>query len=105
MIDKETAREIAAAFVAKLKPVNNDPLVIADSSTEECDVGWVFNYVRKKLLETNDPRYKTAGNDPILVDKTDGALYLCVGPYPPEQSTLKFRQDKRSLPRLSPPRG
>jgi hypothetical protein len=73
MIEKDLARRIVLDYIKRLNP-ENDELLLLDGSTLEKPYGWVFFYNSRKYLESGDFRYRLAGNSPILVKRSDGAL-------------------------------
>lgn len=101
MIDKTTARDIVSRCLSSLAEHDeNDPWVIWDEYTEEYDIAWVF-YWTKESIFLGKARNLITGNNPILVDKQTGFLFLIEVSAPPKFSVEKYRKDKNSLPRLT----
>jgi hypothetical protein len=61
----EEAREAAVAHLA----VNEVPVVLVDSNTEEFDAGWVFYYQSARYVMTQRLEDMLAGNAPIFVPR------------------------------------
>jgi hypothetical protein len=57
-------------------------IIIVDEATIERPWGWVFFYTSRKWHETRDVRYALAGNAPLIVDKTQGDIYVTGTAYP-----------------------
>jgi Immunity protein 35 len=55
----------------------DDSFVIIENRTTERSFGWIFFCNSRKFLETGLPRYRLAGNGPIIVNKIDGTVRLC----------------------------
>ncbi|WP_293304154.1 YrhB domain-containing protein [Pedobacter sp. UBA5917] len=51
---------------------DDDSLIVLSDDTIERDTYWVFFYVNRKYLETNDLSNIVAGNSPIIVNKLTG---------------------------------
>ena len=101
-LGRKEAHDLVATYLKSLgrDPHSGDTYEIRGDLTEEHGDAWIFYWGFRRWVRTRNPRYAGAGTDPILVDKLTGLLHLCVGPYPPRHSLTKWRNDKRSLPRL-----
>lgn len=103
MITREEARMLVDQYLASMWPQRQDgPRVVWDEQTEDYSSCWVCYWVLKKYLETRERQYRTGGNYPIIVDKTDGSLYG-TGFRPIEEYVALFNVDKTSLKRLVVP--
>ncbi len=71
IINAEQALRVAEAEVAK----SRHGMAIVKDQTLEYEFGWVFIYVPRKYLETNDPQYAVPGNGPLVVNR-DGSIAL-----------------------------
>ena len=76
MIDREKARELAMAKIRSRWSVRDDEPSIADDATKEEDFGWVFFYNSKRFHQTNEFRFRLAGNGPVIVDKRSGEVSM-----------------------------
>ncbi len=54
--------------------ISADPFVVVEKSTIEKPFGWVVFYISKQFLDTGITRYRLAGNGPVFVNKTTGAI-------------------------------
>lgn len=75
MITREQAMQLAADHLKALSAGCPEQFALATEHTIECDRCFVFFYNTKRFLETEDDRYRLAGNGPILVSKLDGYLH------------------------------
>jgi hypothetical protein len=101
MITREEARTLVDQYLASKWPDAEDgPRVVWEEQTEEYVNCWVCFWVLKKYLDTRDRHYRTGGNYPIIVDKTDGSLYA-TGFRPVEEYVAIFDTDKSRLKRLT----
>lgn len=100
MIDRDTAKNLVLRFLSTLPEKNGSEWAVEDDKTEEFDVGWLFCWTLRKFIGRAGHRPGMVGNNPILVDKTDGSLYSWSLLEPFDQVLEKFRNDKGSLPRL-----
>jgi Immunity protein 35 len=61
--------------VAAMTPAfPSDSWLILDDATIERDWGWVFFYDSKLHHDTRDFQYAVAGNAPLVVRRSDGAV-------------------------------
>lgn len=67
------AQEIAEQ---ELRRWPHHQFVVDESRTQEYPFGWVFLYVPRQYLETNDPRYAVPGNGPIIITRTGQVDFL-----------------------------
>jgi Immunity protein 35 len=51
-------------------------LVLLEEKMLELDFGWGFFYQSRAYLESRDFRDALLGNAPLIVDKSDGSLYV-----------------------------
>jgi hypothetical protein len=101
MITREEGRILVESYLASTLPaVEDGPRVVSEEHTKDYPGCWVFFWVRKKYLETKDPQLRIGGNYPVIVDKTDGALYA-TGFRPVEEYVEIFNTGKSKLKRLS----
>jgi hypothetical protein len=76
MTDFETAKQIAARAISKIKVAPGIELVLLEDKIIERPFGWVFRYNSKKFLETGDYRDSVLGNAPLIIDRRDGSVHL-----------------------------
>jgi len=58
---------------------------------DEHDFGWVYFYDGSLHVETGNVRDAIAGNAPLIVDRTDGKLYITGTAHPIEHYLQEFR--------------
>ena len=63
---------------------------------DEHDFGWVYFYDGSIHLETGDVSDAVAGNAPLIVDRTDGKLYITGTARPIEHYLAEFRRGNRT---------
>ena len=63
---------------------------------DEHDFGWVYFYDGSLYLETGDPGYSVVGNAPLIVDRTDGKLYITGTAQPLDHYLAEFRRGNRT---------
>lgn len=86
MIDRATARRIAAEYIQEGKPQLSGCLesklapsftpVIVDSATLEREFGWVFFYNSEEHQTTGDFRSALVGNAPLIINREDGSIHV-----------------------------
>jgi hypothetical protein len=84
------------AFGSALPQYKNRPkheLVIVEE--REYDFGWTFFWNTKKFVETGDHKYGLIGNAPIIVDRTDGKLYVTGTAHPLDHYLAEYRRGLR----------
>ncbi len=67
---------------------------------KEYDFGWVFYWDSSDYVRTKDINHALGGNVPVLVDRSDGGMYLASGFGPLRFHPDRFRADKQSLLRI-----
>lgn len=95
MIDKKTARRIAADYIGEgsLRPEGFTP-VILDEETIERSFGWVFFYQSREHLETGDLSSMLAGNAPLIVDREDGSVHVTGTAEPVELYLARYERER-----------
>jgi hypothetical protein len=63
---------------------------------DEHDFGWLYFYDSTRHVETNDVRDALVGNAPLIVDRTDGKLYVTGTAHPVEHYLEEFRRGNRT---------
>jgi hypothetical protein len=74
-IVKDQAQRIALQYVKSKEAEMGCELMLIEESTMERDFGWVFFYDSKDHIETGDFSHAIAGNVPIVLTRSDGALH------------------------------
>ena len=74
MITLEEAMQIAQKTITKLAIDSKIDILISEKIV--FDEGWAFFYNSKEFLEKGDKMWRLLGNNPFIVDKLDGAVYL-----------------------------
>ena len=64
-------------------------------SEREYDFGWVFFYNTKEYVDSGDPVLGLVGNAPLIVDRTDGQLYVTGTAHHLEHYIEEYRQGTR----------
>ena len=64
-------------------------------SEREYDFGWVFFYNTKEFVDSGDPVLGLVGNAPLIVDRTDGQLYVSGTAHPLEHYIEEYRKGIR----------
>ena len=75
MIVLEQAREIAIQEITKILG-NPNSFGLIDSATIERSYGWVFFYQSRSYLGSGDELEMFAGNAPLIIARTDGAVTI-----------------------------
>ena len=88
-ISKDQAEKIALQYVKAKEAEIGCELMLIEASTMERNFGWVFFYDSKNRIETGDFRYAIAGNAPIVITRSDGAIHE-TGTALPLESYLEF---------------
>lgn len=70
-------------------------LVVA--RVEEHDFGWLYFYDSSAHIETGAASETLTGNAPLIVDKSDGKLYITGTAHPIEHYLQEYRLGKRTL--------
>lgn len=63
---------------------------------DEHDFGWVYFYDGSVHVETGDVKDAVVGNAPLVVDRTDGKLYITGTAHPIEHYLQEFRRGNRT---------
>lgn len=100
-IDRETAKSRAQRYLSAVPRQFDGDWVILDHRTQEFDVAWMFWWTHESLAMPDTRGTGTVGNYPILVDKSDGTLYVWTLLEPLDRLLETIRHDKSSAPRLS----
>jgi hypothetical protein len=87
---KDEARALALSYVRNREAKAGCDLVLLDSETIEKGFGWVFFYDSKEHAKTGDFRYALAGNAPVVVTRTDGAIHETGTALPLEKYLERF---------------
>lgn len=74
-INRDQALKIALGHVKNKEIEAGCELMLIEEHTMERAFGWVFFYDSKAHIETGDFRYAIAGNAPIVVTRSDGAIH------------------------------
>jgi hypothetical protein len=107
MTDLVTARQQVTEYLRQVEarmdsfgsalPRNTDrpkhQLAIVEE--REFEFGWMFFYNTKKFAETGDHLYALGGNAPLIVDRTDGELYVTGTAEPLEHYLDEYRRGVR----------
>jgi hypothetical protein len=64
---------------------------------DEHDFGWVYFYDGSMHVETGKVSDALVGNAPLIVDRTDGKLYITGTARPIEHYIEEFRRGKRTI--------
>lgn len=63
---------------------------------DEHDIGWVYFYDGSLHVQTGDVLHAIAGNAPLIVDRSDGKLYITGTAHPIEFYLQEFRRGVRT---------
>ncbi|WP_293788532.1 YrhB domain-containing protein [uncultured Pedobacter sp.] len=80
----DLVREELEAYLNKKYKYVDDSLIVLGDDTIDRDQYWVFFYVNRKYLETNDLSDIVVGNSPIIINKLTGEKYTTGTVYPVE---------------------
>jgi hypothetical protein len=64
---------------------------------DEHDFGWVYFYDGSMHVETGKVIDAVVGNAPLIVDRTDGKLYITGTAHPIEHYLEEFRRGNRTI--------
>ena len=104
MIDFQKAQRIIAERLVKMERDMNDfgsalpdhkdkpYLHLVVTETIEYEFGWVFVYNAREYVETNNIQHALVGNEPLIVDKDDGQVYITGTALPLEQYIEQYRK-------------
>jgi hypothetical protein len=95
LIDLDAAKRIVNAYLTEL----NYPGGLAIALVKEYPCGWMFYWNSAEYVRTQDGNHAIAGNVPVLVDRSDGALYS-LGPIRQRYDPERFPVGKEQLRRL-----
>lgn len=73
---KPEAEALAVAHLQAATGFDQHQYTIDSRHTIEASFGWVFFYNARAFLETGDRAYALAGNAPLIVDRTTGAVVV-----------------------------
>ena len=108
MITRQQADQIAAAWLDSHEVAAIDfesPLPRHDERriqklvvvrVDEHDFGWVYFYDGSVHIATGNVSDAVAGNAPLIVDRTDGKLYITGTARPLEHYLVEFRRGNRT---------
>jgi len=63
---------------------------------DEHEFGWVYFYDSSLHVQTGKPSDALVGNAPLIVDKTDGKLYITGTTHPIEHYLQEYRRGQRT---------
>ena len=104
MITAQVAHQIVSEYLAKIERRINEfgsalpesdsrpHIHLAISRMVAHDFGWVIFYTTKEYLETQDANYALGGNAPLIVDRSDGQLYVTGCAHSIEYYVDQYRQ-------------
>jgi hypothetical protein len=75
-IDLAAARSKVAALIATVKPPGKYPWQIRDENPRDLDGFWLFSWAVRSDFWPKRKWAPTAGNSPIAVRKSDGAMFM-----------------------------
>jgi len=89
-----TITEALTAVSQKLEQMSppDDSFVVVEKHTIEKPFGWVFFYNSKRFLETQEFRYRLAGNGPVIVDKYRGSVQFFGAGKPLEEILAEYEK-------------
>ena len=64
---------------------------------DEHDFGWVYFYDGSKHVESGEMSDAVFGNAPLVVDRTDGKLYITGTAFPIDHYLQEFRRGIRTI--------
>ena len=94
MVDEATAKTIAAQEINRTYQGEFGPLVILGEHTIEKEYGWIFFYSTQRYAETGDIQYALAGNGPLIVERSDGAVHRFGASRQPDVIIREFELDR-----------
>lgn len=107
MITRQQADQVVTAWLESHEVASIDfesPLPLHDQHrvqklvvvrVDEHDFGWVYFYDGATHVETGNPKDAVLGTAPLIVDKTDGKLYIAGTAHPIEHYLAEFRRGNR----------
>ena len=109
MIDITTARQRIMDYLRRVESRMNSfgsalpgyrdrpkcHLVIADE--EEYEFGWAFSFTTKEFMDSGDHEHALGGNAPVIVDRSDGQLYVTGTAHSREHYLAEYRSGRRRL--------
>jgi hypothetical protein len=90
--------EVAAIDFESALPLHDEHRVqkLVVVRVDEYDFGWVYFYDGAIHVETGDLRDAVTGNAPLIVDRTDGKLYITGTARPIDYYLQEFRRGART---------
>ena len=71
-----------------------DEYVIVDEDTRVTNYGWIFHVNSRRFVETGDDRFMLIGNDPVIVEKSDGSVHT-TGSFHSHITEIKWYEAQR----------
>jgi hypothetical protein len=108
MFTREQADQIVTAWLESHEVASIDfesPLPLHDPHrvqklvvvrVDEHDFGWVYFYDGSVHVATGNPRDAILGNAPLIVDRSDGKLYITGTAHPIDHYLAEFRRGNRT---------
>jgi hypothetical protein len=98
-LDETEARELAAEYLAAMRPPINDEWVI--TRVDEREWGWVVSWNSRRASEgSRDPHDLYAGGGPFLIDRKTGRVAMAGSAPPVDQYIDMWRLgDLPDIPR------
>ncbi len=97
MTEQDARRKVLDWANAALAPTGLDAAIL-DAATLRKPYGWVFFYQSRSYVETGNASDQVAGNGPVVVTRSDGALHPLGTALPPDQEIASFER-RRGLGR------
>jgi hypothetical protein len=108
MFNRQHADQLVATFLEEHEiasfdfdsplPQHEDPHVqkLVVVRVDEHDFGWLYFYDGSKHAETGNPQDSLVGNAPLIVDRTDGKLYVTGTIHPIDHYLQEYRRGVRT---------
>jgi hypothetical protein len=108
MFTREQADQVVAKYLDEHEVATMDfesPLPLHDARhvqtlvvvhVDEHDFGWVYFYDGSRHVETGKAGDALVGNAPLIVDRTDGKLYMTGTAHPIEHYLQEYRRGQRT---------
>jgi hypothetical protein len=73
-----------------------DEFVLQEDATHERPFGWVFFYVNRKYLESQDLLDLVPGNAPVIVDGADGSVHVTGTGRPLDEYLAEYQAERKA---------
>jgi hypothetical protein len=100
MIDRDAAKTLVLRYLSARPCKHGSRWIVLNEDTQEFDIAWMFCWTLERLKMPGNTGTGMVGNYPILVRKSDGALFMWTLLEPLDRVLEKLQDDQPALPRI-----